>query len=131
MGSNKEAQAARNAADRRLREEYPQAFEAFMHEEHEARGLTWNRRPSKEERERRALEVKQAKAKARILRDAQSAGIDVSFVTHDAEAEQERLNAEAPDLAWNDMSEEQRRAVAGTRAPRSDAEEAMAWGESD
>lgn len=80
MGSNKEAQAARNAADRRLRQEYPGVFEAFMREEHEARGLTWNRRPSKEERAERALQEARAKSRARIEAEAEKAGIKVTFL---------------------------------------------------
>jgi hypothetical protein len=79
MGSNKEAQAARNAADRRLRQRYPADFEFFMRDEHEVRGLTWNRRATPEERARRDAEEKQAKAKARIEAEAAKAGLSISF----------------------------------------------------
>lgn len=95
MSSNKEAQAARNAADRRLREAFPEQYAALMREEHEARGLTWNRRATPEERARREAEAKRAAARARILRDAEKAGLDVSFNEGD-EAEDARLDDEAP-----------------------------------
>jgi hypothetical protein len=79
MGSNKEAQAARNEADRNLREANPEEWAAFMEEAHEARGLTWNRRATPEERARREAEEKQAKAKARIEAEAAKAGLSISF----------------------------------------------------
>jgi hypothetical protein len=79
MSSTKDAQAARNAADRRLRDTYPEEFAALMHEEHAKRGLTWNRRATPEERARREAEEKQAKAKARIEAEAAKAGLSISF----------------------------------------------------
>jgi hypothetical protein len=97
MSSTKEAQAARNAADRRLREAFPEQYAAIMREEHEARGLTWKRRATPEERARRDAEAKQAAAKARIMRDAEKAGIDVFFgAGQDDSAEDARLDDEAP-----------------------------------
>lgn len=88
MTSNKEAQAARAAADRRLREAHPEDFESFMHAEHEARGLTWKRRSTPEERARREQEAKQQAARERILREAQKAGLDVSFNEGDREPDE-------------------------------------------
>jgi pseudouridine-5'-phosphate glycosidase len=97
MGSSKEAQAARNAADRRLREAHSEEHAALMHEEHARRGLKWTRRATPEERARRDTEAKQAAAKARILRDAEKAGIDVFFGGGQGDAtEGARLDAEAP-----------------------------------
>lgn len=141
MSSNKEAQAARSAADRRLREAFPDEFEAFMHEEHAKRGLTWNRRATPEERARREQEEREAKVRYRIEQEAKKIGLKVSFTeepetiaekvtrisTEAEDAEREQLRAEAADLDWKDMTEEQRAAIAGTRAPRSDAEEEAAW----
>lgn len=89
MGGNKEAQAARNAADRRLRETYPEEYAALMHEEHEARGLTWKRRATAEERALREAEAKKAKARARIEEEARKAGLSVSFTPPDEADEAE------------------------------------------
>lgn len=75
MSGNKEAQAARNAADRRLREAHLEEFADIMHAEFEARGLTWNRRATSEERARREAQEKQAKALARIAKIARANGI--------------------------------------------------------
>lgn len=135
MSSNKEAQAARSAADRRLREAHPDEFEALMHEEHAKRGLSWNRRATPEERARREQEEREAKVRYRIEQEAKKIGLKVSFneVTPDeaqdaaSGLDPERLREEAADLDWKDMTEEQRAAIAGTRAPRSDAEEEAAW----
>lgn len=108
MTDNKQSQAARNAADRRLREAYTDEWRTFMQEEHAKRGLTWNPRPSKEEREALAREKAQAAARERIEREARKAGIKVAFVAGEETVEekaariaeeaeeQERLNAEAP-----------------------------------
>lgn len=79
MSSTKNAQAARNAADRRLRDTYPEEFAALMHEEHAKRGLTWNRRSTPAERAHREAEEKKAKAKARIEAEAAKAGLSISF----------------------------------------------------
>lgn len=87
MSSNKEAQAARNAADRRLRERFIQEYAQYMEEEHAKRGLTWNRRATPEERARREAEDKQAKAAERILREAQKAGLRVEILAGETVAE--------------------------------------------
>lgn len=79
MGSNKEAQAARNAADRRLREKFPQVYAILMRDEHEKRGLTWNRRATPEERAERERLDRKAKARARIEAEASKAGLEVTF----------------------------------------------------
>lgn len=96
MSSNKEAQAARNAADRRLREAYPDDFEDFMHDEHEKRGITWNRRATPEERARREAAEKEAKARARIEAEAKKAGIVVAFPTVKEQMLQ-HLNSKRPE----------------------------------
>lgn len=66
MSNNKESQAARNAADRRLREHFIQEYKQYMQEEHEKRGLTWNPRLSQEEREARQRADNEARALAKI-----------------------------------------------------------------
>lgn len=75
MSDNKDAQAARNAADRRLREAHPNNWRTFMQEEFAQRGLEWTPRPSKEERERKAAEEKEARALARIAKIAKDNGL--------------------------------------------------------
>lgn len=75
MSSNKEAQAARNAADRRLREHFSHEYAQLMEEEHAKRGLTWNRRSTPEERARREAQEKEAKALARIAKIARENGL--------------------------------------------------------
>lgn len=80
MGSNKEAQAARNAADRRLREAHPTEFTMFMEEEHAKRGLTWKRRGTPEERAAAKAEARKQAAVARIRAQAAEAGIGVVLV---------------------------------------------------
>lgn len=75
MSDNKDAQAARNAADRRLREAHPNDWRTFMQEEFAQRGLEWTPRPSKEERERKAAEEKEARALARIAKIAKDNGL--------------------------------------------------------
>lgn len=75
MSGNKEAQAARNAADRRLREMFPGEFAGLMVEEHGKRGLTWNRRSTADERARREAEEKEARALARIAKIAKENGL--------------------------------------------------------
>lgn len=135
MSDSKAAQAARNEADRRLREAHRKDWESFMNEAFESRGLTWNPRPSKEEREAREAAAKQEKARERILREAKKAGLTVRLIEMGAQPGPYFDVAEATaaglddDKAWADMTEAEREAVAGTRAPRSDAEEAAAWGE--
>jgi hypothetical protein len=79
MSSNKEVQAARNAADRRLREKFPEVYAIIMQEEHSKRGLTWTRRATAEERALREEEAKKARARARIEEEARKAGLSVSF----------------------------------------------------
>lgn len=158
MTEKKDAQSARNAADRRLREANPEQWAALMHEEFQARGLTWSPRASKEEREAREAAEKRAKAAARIAKIAEENGLDVhveedgrQVLSHWSSDGGEVTDEEAAVLAnehvsaaikatfdgtaetvekdWKDMSDQERKAIAGTRAPRSDAEEAAAWGE--
>lgn len=75
MGSDKESQAARNAADRRLREHFIQEYSQYMEEEHAKRGLTWNRRATPEQRAQREQEEREAKALARIAKIAKENGL--------------------------------------------------------
>lgn len=75
MSDNKDAQAARNAADRRLREAHPNDWRTFMQEEFAQRGLEWTPRPSKEERERKAAAEKEERALARIAKIAKDNGL--------------------------------------------------------
>ncbi len=89
MSDSKAAQAARNAADRRLREANPVGYRKIMQEEFAKRGLTWTPRPSKEERERREAEQKQTKARARIEAEAKKAGLQVSFHDEHDSADEE------------------------------------------
>jgi len=96
MAGNKEAQAARNAADRRLREKYPEDFAGFMHDEHEARGLTWNRRATAEERAERERLDRKAKARARIEAEASKAGLEVTFWEKGSPVEIEDPDLEDP-----------------------------------
>jgi hypothetical protein len=79
MSSTKEAQAARSAADRRLREAHKGDWMRLMEEEHANRGLTWSRRATPAERE--AIKVAQAKATAakRIQEMAERAGLTVDI----------------------------------------------------
>lgn len=80
MGSNKEQQAARNAADRRLREAHPTEHEMFMEEEHALRGLTWKRRLPAEERAARKEEEARAKVAEKIRAMAEANGLDVQIL---------------------------------------------------
>lgn len=80
MSDSKEAQAARNEADRALRAAHQDEWETLMHDAFQKRGLTWNRRASKEERAERARLAAQEKARARISAEAEKAGIKVEFV---------------------------------------------------
>jgi hypothetical protein len=79
MSSTKEAQAARSAADRRLREEHKGDWMRLMAEEHAKRDLTWSRRATPAERE--AIKAAQAKASAakRIKEMAERAGLTVDI----------------------------------------------------
>lgn len=145
MTDSKAAQAARNAADRRLRHANESQWRSFMVEEFAARGLTWNPRPSAAEREAQRKADEQARSKERILREAAKAGLVVTIDEateaeaavlanpHVSEAIAKTFDGTAETVkverAWKDMTEEERQAVAGIRAPRSDAEEAAAWGE--
>lgn len=78
MSSNKEAQAARSAADRRLREAHPGEYAAFMEQEHARRGLTWNRRVTPEERAYRERVEREKRALARIHQIAEDNGLAVA-----------------------------------------------------
>lgn len=146
MGSSKEAQAARNAADRRLREANPEQYAAFMHEEHEARGLKWSRRATAEERAERDKAAKQAAAKARILRDAEKAGLTVRLIETQAQppyfdheaAERAVLDNEHVSNAIKETFEGTAETVKvgddflnsegiPTRPPHNSAEEQVAW----
>lgn len=79
MTDSKAAQAARNAADRRLRKANESQWRSFMVEEFAARGLTWNPRPSAAEREAQRKADEQARSKERILREAAKAGLVVTI----------------------------------------------------
>jgi hypothetical protein len=89
MGSNKEAQAARSAADRRLREAHRDEWEALMTEEHAKRGLAWSRRATPEERAERERLEREAKVRARIEREAEKLGMKVNFVPVETEPSQD------------------------------------------
>lgn len=80
MGSNKEAQAARNAADRRLREAHPTEFTILMEEEYAKRGLTWKRRGTAEERAAQKAEAKKQAVVTRLRAEAAKAGIGILLV---------------------------------------------------
>lgn len=79
MSSNKEAQAARSAADRRLREAHPGEYAAFMEQEHAKRGLTWNRRVTPEERAYRERVEREKRALARIHQIAEDNGLSIAI----------------------------------------------------
>ena len=80
MSDSKAAQAARNEADRKLREAHREDWESFMHAAFGERGLTWNPRPTKEDREAREAAAKKEKARERILREAKKAGLTVRLI---------------------------------------------------
>lgn len=75
MSDSKEAQAARNEVDRALRAENRERYEALMVEAFAKRGLTWNRRLTKEERAEREAEERKAKTLARIQEVARTSGL--------------------------------------------------------
>jgi len=79
MGSNKEAQAARNAADRRLREKFPEVYAILMQDEHAKRGLTWKRRATAEERAERKAEEARRKNEEKIRALAKESGLSVTI----------------------------------------------------
>lgn len=81
MSNNKASQAARTAADRRLREAHPEDFESFMNAEHEARGLTWNRRLTQQEREERQRADNERRALTKIQAIAAQNGLTKEALT--------------------------------------------------
>lgn len=123
MGSNKEAQAARNAADRRLREAHPTEFTMFMEEEHAKRGLTWKRRGTPEERAAAKAEAQKQAVVTRIKAEAAKAGISVFLVddpdieakiaaTHDGTAETVTGNWRGDESGFADEQADVREALA-------------------
>lgn len=81
--------AARNAAEKRLRDAHKDEFQGYMKEEHEARGLEYKPRLSKEER-----------ARAEIERLAKEHGIALAFKVEtgeDAQANVDILQANNED----------------------------------
>jgi hypothetical protein len=82
-----------------MREKFPEEYAALMHEEHEARGLTWKRRATPEERARRDAEAKQDAVRERILREASKVGLDVSFNEPDQATDEESARLDESDAA--------------------------------
>lgn len=122
MTDNKDAQAARNAADRRLREAHPNDWRTFMQEEFAQRGLEWTPRPSKEERERKAAEEKEARALARIAKIAKDNGLSAEAANRVLIAAQGETIAEKVARIGNE-AEEYERANAESEAEQQDEAE--------
>lgn len=79
MASSTEAQRARGAADRRLREAHREEWEGYMREEYAKRDLVYRRQLTPEERAERDTQEKKRRAAQRIKAEADKAGIAVSF----------------------------------------------------
>ena len=106
MTNSKIAQAARTAAETRLRQAHKDELAQYMHEEHESRGVTYTPRLSPQERAERDEAARKAKAQAKIVALAESAGLAVSVG--------EPTDAEAAVMANPEVSEAIRRTLDGT-----------------
>lgn len=87
MTSNKEAQAARSAADRVLRDENQERYTELMQAEYDKRGLgEYKRKTTAEERAERKEAAEKAKAAAKIREWADKGGIDLAVLAQEAAA---------------------------------------------
>jgi hypothetical protein len=99
MSTSKEAQAAAAEALRRFKARFPAAWEGIQDEVYAEMGVTRRKRLSPEDKAARDAADKAAKAKAKILRLATTAGVRVQFAVEsgeDAVANVEILQATAP-----------------------------------
>lgn len=85
MTNSKKAQAARNAAEMRLRNAHRDELAEYMREEHEKRGIKYTPRLSAEERAARDEALKKARAAEKITALAEAAGLSVSLTDGDAD----------------------------------------------